>query len=36
MNDVVVIGSGNVAESLARALAGSGVHFVQLLSLIHI
>ncbi len=30
MNDVVVIGSGNVAESLARALAGSGVHLVQL------
>ena len=30
MNDVVVIGSGNVAESLARALAESGVHLVQL------
>lgn len=30
MNNVVVIGSGNVAESLARALAESGVHLVQL------
>lgn len=30
MNEVVIIGSGHVAESLAQAVAGSGLHLVQL------
>lgn len=30
MNKVVIIGSGNVAEALAQAFAGSGVHLVQI------
>lgn len=29
MDSIVIIGSGNVAESLARAIAGSGLRLVQ-------